>query len=164
MAFRDIWQCQENICLHFLTAPSFDKSTEAHIKGQDFTFKYIKGFIYRKEICSILAFLHSKFHTAAKMTFQKPFWDVQRTFSKVLCWVTSSSRTFEWPGREQVVTGCVRDNGDRWGLQGLGTSCSATQSRRLCSRKKRASKVGRCYYFLKGAGPSFFINVKYPKY
>ena len=54
MAFRDIWQCHKNVGLPFLTTPSFDISTKAHIKGQDFTFKYIKGFIYRKEICSCL--------------------------------------------------------------------------------------------------------------
>lgn len=78
MVFGDVWQCQENICLHFLTAPSFDISTKAHIKGQDFTFKYSKGFIRRKDTYSSLAFLHIKFHTAPKMTFQ-------RMFSEVLC-------------------------------------------------------------------------------
>ena len=38
-----------NICLHFFTVPSSDISTKAHVKGQDFTFKYSKAFVYRKD-------------------------------------------------------------------------------------------------------------------
>lgn len=81
--FRDVWQCRENSCLHFLTAPRFDISTEARIKGRDFTFKYCKVFIYRKDSFSSAVFLYFRFHAAATMTWN-PWVDLslstQRSF------------------------------------------------------------------------------------
>lgn len=81
--FRDVWQCQEKSCLHFLTAPRFDISTEARIKGREFTFKYCKVFIYRKDSFSSAVLLYFRFHAAATMTWN-PWVDLslstQRSF------------------------------------------------------------------------------------
>lgn len=132
MIFRNVWQCQQNIYLHSLTAPSFD--IRFILKAKILLWDIGKALFIGKIPILVLPSSILSFTLKAKMSFQKSFWNAQRTFSKVLC--CSRSCKCEWFRQRICCNGLWQGNREEWGLR-------RTRDNVSCQKRSAATRFQR---------------------